>query len=590
MRHCHGGRILGVVGVIVGLGLLAGQTLAQNAPKLRYGFQKDQEFVYDVKIVAELPDEEITRAGTITFKVYSATEGQFVLGSSGTLAHSSKGTGRSSSRWFGPPRIGPPRRPFGPFSEPSRPAGATFSRTGDMKIMGREDWLPFLLGEKDQLVVEPLSDEAKAKWDRQRDLGLVEQTDSGHGPFFRGFGPRSTHQTKRGAEERIDFAVLDSKGDVARISKQYSFTTIAEEGVTYIDMSGKGEFEFDLKQGLIASQAMKYQIKVNEKNATLTVPVTLKYRLLPEAEVAAMKKKAAEDAAAKAEVDKPKPFQPGEREKLLKDLRSGDDKAVQTAAKRLAKTVPDDNRAAISRALCNAMKGTNEWIQADLLAALEFWHTPDAETTVIEASKSKVFFVRGKATGLLGKFKTETAAEAAAAQMVADRHAAAAALKAMGPVAEPYVLPLLKDRDFFLRGDACGILSEIGGKKALKALKDEAQGLDFHNRRAFDSAIAAVEKRLARGADGPEAVAEKEPANRPAGKSAKAAAEKPRTWRDASGSYEIEATLISFDAAKATLRRTDGREVSVPIKKLSQADQDHLAERAKAKPENPFEQ
>ena len=73
------------------------------------------------------------------------------------------------------------------------------------------------------------------------------------------------------------------------------------------------------------------------------------------------------------------------------------------------------------------------------------------------------------------------------------------------------------------------------------------------------------------------------------------AKEEPRTWKDASGKFEIVATLLNEQNGKVQLEKEDGRVVSVPIEKLSEADQKYLTEwkarqAAKTEPEdeNPF--
>jgi hypothetical protein len=49
-----------------------------------------------------------------------------------------------------------------------------------------------------------------------------------------------------------------------------------------------------------------------------------------------------------------------------------------------------------------------------------------------------------------------------------------------------------------------------------------------------------------------------------------------RTWTDASGKHKIEATLTSVDDAKVTLTKADGTTVTLPLAKLSKADQDYV--------------
>ena len=49
-----------------------------------------------------------------------------------------------------------------------------------------------------------------------------------------------------------------------------------------------------------------------------------------------------------------------------------------------------------------------------------------------------------------------------------------------------------------------------------------------------------------------------------------------RTWKSSSGTYEVQATLISKTDTEVLLKREDGKEVAVPISRLSEADQLYL--------------
>ncbi|MBM4076151.1 MAG: hypothetical protein FJ267_10940 [Planctomycetes bacterium] len=51
-----------------------------------------------------------------------------------------------------------------------------------------------------------------------------------------------------------------------------------------------------------------------------------------------------------------------------------------------------------------------------------------------------------------------------------------------------------------------------------------------------------------------------------------AAKSTPRTWRDATGKFSIEATLVMTTATSVTLRKTDGKEVTLERVKLSKED------------------
>jgi aspartyl protease family protein len=60
-----------------------------------------------------------------------------------------------------------------------------------------------------------------------------------------------------------------------------------------------------------------------------------------------------------------------------------------------------------------------------------------------------------------------------------------------------------------------------------------------------------------------------------------------RSWKSADGKFTIEAELVDADGTIARLKRADGRVVSVPVNKLSRADQDFIASQGKpaAQPE-----
>jgi hypothetical protein len=54
-----------------------------------------------------------------------------------------------------------------------------------------------------------------------------------------------------------------------------------------------------------------------------------------------------------------------------------------------------------------------------------------------------------------------------------------------------------------------------------------------------------------------------------------------RTWTDASGKHKTEAEFVSMTAGKVKLRKADGSIVTLPMDKLSKADQKWIRDRAK---------
>jgi len=64
------------------------------------------------------------------------------------------------------------------------------------------------------------------------------------------------------------------------------------------------------------------------------------------------------------------------------------------------------------------------------------------------------------------------------------------------------------------------------------------------------------------------------------GKGGKRAASPMRTWNDVSGKFKVRASLLGVEDGQVRLRRYDGRTITVPLEKLSEADQQWIAKNA----------
>lgn len=586
---------------------------AADPPALHYGFQQGKHYVYDVKLEAEVAEEKVNRATSFDFTVQSASDEQFTLRRSGTLSErlprrravyddrpeQPQGIPGIFIPQFGPPMpmqpvpFGRPQ-PFGPgrnrFGRPQRTVPAepqsvpetTFTRSGEMVIQHNRDSLPFLLGYEDMLAIEPFPKKPTASWDKKNDVVVV----------------RDEIETSRAAKEEVQYTVAETKGTNVRLTKKYSLKTEPNiKGVSFATMTGNGDLQFDAKAGLFKSLDMKYTLAITYKSVSITIPVTLSYRYVTEEEAAQRREKARlaaiearkrgealaakqkKEAEAAAEAAKPKPLTPAMRSEALKDLCAADMNTVKAAAKRLAHSLPGDNPDEISAALVHAMKGADDWSKGEFLDALAVWGTNNCERAVIEATKSGTWFIRDKALDILGKkFKNQAAIDALAAQFRNSRGVVAAGLKKIGPEAEEATLPFAKDTDFWLRNEALGVLAEIGGQKSLRALKHELQKTFAHGNPLetgpFNNAIAAIERRLPSDDD-----ADGDTPGEP----------KMRTWQDATGKFQVDAVLLSVKDEKATLKKKDGKLVTVPVDKLSDEDQDYLKSHNKPKAVNPFE-
>ena len=477
-------RWITVVGLAV---LLASTQSAPGAAKLRWGFEPGRKYLYEVKIVATFPDEVETREGLSTLTVKSVADQQFTLGHGGNLATHRKptGTGRALSR----PNL------FNYFPWPdnpvARPGDLTLSAQGRVIKSEVGTALPYMLGDLEVLSLEEFPAEAKAKWEQKNPVTITQRRRSRlpRGPFAPGDSPG----VNRSAQEVINFAIIRSAGDNVHLKKEVllrSDETV--DGSPRFELTGDGELVFDLKQGVFQSQVMKYTFRCNETNLTLKVPVSVECRLL-NAQETAQRLRAQEEArlaaqAAATKANEAKPLAPGEKEALSQDLKASNEWTVRNAADRLAKAPADNPPDEIAGALAALLADRNGRIRAAAAKALVNWGTTNSTSALIKAAAEEDLWVRQAAMEALGRLKSPAGAEAVAARLIPmqDRATAAKALRAMGPLAEPAVLPLLKDRDGWVRLEACKVLGEIGTAQSLPALEEFAR-----NGRGFDQPEAA---------------------------------------------------------------------------------------------------
>lgn len=583
------------VASLAGLFLLSISSVSaqENAPLLKYSFKAGKQYSFDVKIEATLENVDIIKAGVLSYSVSSVKDNQIVLYPSGNLGvqYKQKANEGGLPRWFSL---------FGLMGSVGirgigGPQGITINQQGELITSRELTPLPFLLGDMELLMIEALPAQAKISWEKQRELQVVEN--GNNSPLlllasspYQNYGKHTT------AKEQINYSIIKQENNLAVISKKYSLTTSPEANQTSrFELTGDGQFTLDMTEGIIKEKSMKYECRLNEINISLKIPISINFHVLS-AEEMAQKQKNDEEAREKLKkMQEPQALAPGELEKLLKDLKSPDTHVINTAADRLAKaTVDSSNAATVSKALAKLLRHSDGWVQKSAANALTVWATPEAEDALIKAIQLEDVFVRGPAIKALGKLKSPKAAQAVASKMYEPntRHDAIAALKAMGPVAEDATISLLKDRDSWVRAEACAVLQEIGGKKSLKALRalsGKSNGIEEMN---CKRAISAIELRVDSDSDNDNEADSSKAEN--TGEEASSSAEGTgefRTWRDASGKFSIEATLLSIEDGKAVLQKKDGKTTRVAIEKLSSSDKKYIKEHAEElkKAENPFE-
>lgn len=200
-----------------------------------------------------------------------------------------------------------------------------------------------------------------------------------------------------------------------------------------------------------------------------------------------------------------KPLSKDQLAKALEEIQSSDRWAVLRGLQTLHKAEPTkEKRAEVEKAVQPLLNDRDTFIQGDAIKAVGVWGSKDSVPALIKLLKHNWVFTRQAVYDVLPTFKDERSVEPIAQGLkdFAERRHAAAALVALGPMAEKAVLPYLSTGDEFLKRDVCDILAEIGTKASVPALEESAKGKQ-------PLAVQAAKKALARIAERTKAAGDK---------------------------------------------------------------------------------
>ncbi|MHB1558143.1 MAG: HEAT repeat domain-containing protein [Isosphaeraceae bacterium] len=180
----------------------------------------------------------------------------------------------------------------------------------------------------------------------------------------------------------------------------------------------------------------------------------------------------------------------------LIELKSSDPWKRRRALERLQGTNPDGRVDQVVAALIPQLEGDDDGLASEAARAMAVWRSPEAMTALIGRMSENRHFVRSDSIKALGKYKEIKAAEAVASVIKDDIFATEEALKAMGEVAEPALIPQLRHPESMVRSQACKILGVIGGHETLAAMKSLPADPDFGVRVAANDAAEQIVRRV----------------------------------------------------------------------------------------------
>ena len=466
---------------------------AQPGAKLQYQMKKGDTLVYEIKLVANIGDTRETREGTSFYTVQTVTDQEI------TMVHEGSMQTRRTTR-DGRPVITIPS--FGSIWADNISAvkgKVTLGARGERLEPEFHTSLPYMMGDFQTLVLEEFPADGKTKWEKSREVSVIKKKNNSFPPLPRGpFGNRNEeNEEARSAREKISYEITQNSADAIKVKKLYQILTDDKvKGKPRREMRGEGEQTFDPRKGVFRSLAMSYELNVNEENLSLTIPITVSYRLLDTEEGLARLKQIEENRQKATEklkkMQEPVQVTKDDLKGLLDQMKSSNKSQARGAIDKLAKATPEGDKEEVSKALVQALQGGDHFTKIAAAKALVVWGTAAAGPALLQEIKGKDVFVRKASLEAIGKLNLKEAPAAVAPLLIehATRGDAVNALKAMGPMAEDAVLPYLDDRDAFVQMEACKVLEAIGTEKSMdKIRKYGASGRPF----AKDVSAKAIE-------------------------------------------------------------------------------------------------
>lgn len=540
---------------------------AQAAGELRYKWPPNATLAYEIEVTADTPAALETYKGHAAYTLDGNADGQFKLSCTGGLIVSKKPKGNASSDpWDGPRFRGPPRFGSNPFPGLGR-CTSKFSMTplGEVRTMEGSSQLPCLLGHLSLLVIEHFPETGQQSWKQESGVAIVErdEDDRRFGPRFGPFAAAPKEKQSAGSMS-TSYTISQSQGDLVVINKQFQLRSPG--GDERFEINGSGPWTFNRTLGVPEKLDFQQQIMVTTKNVTVTIPMTIKYHRLADAEWQQVQEeerqriekltRAHAEAKAKADeqakIEGATPLTRDQRLSLLADVRSGDHWRTTKALDKLAARTPSADKEIVA-AIYAATKSDNVFIRQAAQKALKPW-APELER----------------------KAKLNEAFQGPQDVEPSDR-----------PVTERTPLPvglILCARDF----------AGWHPVEVREVLPDGKVKVHFRGWGPREGVVARADLRLApEDLDQPALGVQTGPQTRGETDSGTAATDSGtaafRTWMDDTGSFKIEAEFLGVAENKVQLRRRDGREVKVPLARLSKADQEEVKKLQQAATANPFE-
>jgi hypothetical protein len=187
------------------------------------------------------------------------------------------------------------------------------------------------------------------------------------------------------------------------------------------------------------------------------------------------------------------------RPALLVELESASVPRIRAAVAQIEKMSPDENQKVINTHLIRLLTSNDLATRHSAARALVTWANDDLVDDLVKGLEHSDRVVRLEMINALAAVKGDTAVQALIGMLKKERDKARDALISIGQPAERLVLGALKNRDTWIRVDACQILGKIGTSDSLKALDNATRDPENVVRRAAIDALRAVRGESVKG-------------------------------------------------------------------------------------------
>lgn len=567
MRSCL------IAGLALVLSFCSWGNLGQGAEPLRYKLEPQQKFGYEVTVQIDHGSKIDIYQGPAIYTVKSVSGETITLSYQGGLSASAKaknGSGTAKPESFSADAY----RGL----KPRTSSEIVMSSRGQIVGLNEETQLPYMLGNLSLLAFEAVPDVETQGWTLEGSAAVREKAEQRQQydpitgrpiggfriptgppsrPRFAGEPDNGSSGKTTAAATKESFLLKGETNGVMNYAKTYSMKIPEADGS--ITIEGDGTWKFSRKIGKSESLEFNERIVMTKGNVTMTFPISVSYRLLTTAELDQVQ-------AGWAESDR----QFKERsDQMFAEMRRKDEEKKKLAATPLT---PQETSQAL--AVLQGNSSHDDLLNTLTMLAKRSPANPDPAIVQgiqrhLKHSDSKV---KGAAESALaqwdGSFKTKMELD--------KQYRGPGSLRSTSNLSIDGKTPLVPGQIVAVKWGGSWFASEI-----VEALPDGKVVIHYRGWGSERETVTRDRIHLA-----PPAL--EQPASVAAALKAAGGGKVTRTWTDASGRFKIEAVMLKFADGKVSLKRTDGREIDLPLEKLSAADQAYVKQEA-AEPKNPFE-